>query len=293
MQKVIQTSQGQTSENEEEKSMSLQEVFHVNLSPSQAKGREQRVTVISGLICSEPYTKSDPIGLLVKTLLASLRWYSPARRLKWEVSPLYSERVSLYLKDDSNMLLKPSAVILNVKDIPSSRYLYRLVASVRPTAGIGFGLLPTVTAQDYKLRAPNNRQQELPEIIRGVLLPTPLATEIHHPERVHRWKQAHAFSIHRQIDGGEESQRPERFSGLLRSAIHSGSQRCRSGDCHREKRQGYCESNGKGTEGESERTGLEYWTWENGRITTDSESQSGERVRFEQSPGCQQKQRQP
>lgn len=172
-----------------------------SLSPSQAKEREQTITAISGHTCSGSYMKSDPIGLLVRTLLVSSRWYSPVRRLKWEVNPLYSERVSLYLKDGSNMLSKPFAVILNEKDIPSNRYLYRLVPSELPTVGTGYGLLPTVTAQDYKRRGPNSRQQGLPEIIHGMLLPTPLATETHHPERVHKWKQAHAPSPHTQIDG--------------------------------------------------------------------------------------------
>lgn len=172
-----------------------------SLSPSQAKEREQMTTATSGLICSGLYMRSGPIGSLVRTLLASSQWYSPARRLKWEVNPLYSERVSLYLKDDSNMLLKPFALILNVKDIPSSRYLYRLVPSELPIAGTGYGLLPTVTAQDYKRRGPNSRQQGLPEMIHEILLPTPLATEIHHPERVHKWKQAHAPSLHSQLNG--------------------------------------------------------------------------------------------
>lgn len=177
MQKVIQTSERLISENEEEKSMFLQEGFLVNHFLSPAKEREQRTTVISGLRCSESYKRSGPIGSLLKTLLASSRWYSPVRRLKWEVNPLYSERVSLYLQGGSNMLLKPFAVILNVKDIPSSRYLYRLVASARLTDGIGFGLLPTVTAQDFKLRGPNSRQQGLPEIIREGFLPTPVASD--------------------------------------------------------------------------------------------------------------------
>ena len=201
MQKVIQMSQRQISENGEEKSMSLQEVFLVNHSLSQAKEKERMITVTSGLICSGPYMRSGPIGSLVRTLLASSRWYSPVRRLKWEVNPLYSERVSLYLKDDSNMLLKPFAVILNAKDIPSSRYLYRLVPSVHLTDGIEFGLLPTVTAQDYKRRGPGSRQQGLPEIIHGMLLPTPVATEIHHAERVRKWKSMNLSSPHAQIAG--------------------------------------------------------------------------------------------
>ena len=91
MKKVIQMSQRQISENGEEKSMSLQEVFLVNHSLSQAKEKERMITVTSGLICSGPYMRSGPIGSLVRTLLASSRWYSPARRLKWEVSPLFGE----------------------------------------------------------------------------------------------------------------------------------------------------------------------------------------------------------
>ena len=212
MRKVIQMSQRQISGNGEEKSMSLQEVFLVNHSLSQAKEKERMITVTSGLICSGPYMRSGPIGSLVRTLLASSRCYSPVRRLKWEANPLYSERVSLYLKDDSNMLLKPFAVILNAKDIPSSRYLYRLAPSVRPTGGTGFGLLPTVTAQNYKLRGPNSSQQGLPEIIHAMLLPTPLATEIHHPERVHKWKQAHAPSLHSQLNG---EKKPNGLSDFL------------------------------------------------------------------------------
>ncbi len=48
MRKVIQMSQRQISGNGEEKSMSLQEVFLVNHSPSQAKERERMITAISG-----------------------------------------------------------------------------------------------------------------------------------------------------------------------------------------------------------------------------------------------------
>lgn len=81
-----------------------------------------------------------------------------------------------------------------------------------PTAGTGYGLLPTVTAQDYKRRGPNSRQQGLPEMIHEILLPTPLATEIHHPERVHKWKQAHAPSLHSQLKG---EKKPNGLSDFL------------------------------------------------------------------------------
>ena len=72
--------------------------------------------------------------------------------------------------------------------------------------------IATVTAQDYKLRGPNSSQQGLPEIIRAMLLPTPLATEIHHPERVHKWKQAHAPSLHSQLNG---KKKPNGLSDFL------------------------------------------------------------------------------
>ena len=61
--------------------------------------------------------------------------------------------------------------------------------------------MPTVTAQDYKRRGPGSRQQGLPEIIHGMLLPTPVATEIHHAERVRKWKSMNLSSPHAQIAG--------------------------------------------------------------------------------------------
>lgn len=172
-----------------------------SLSPWQAKERERTITVTSGFTCSGPSMKSGPIGSLVRTLLASSRWYNPVRRLKWEVNPLYSERVTLYLKDGGNMSLRPSAVILNVKDIPSSRYLYRLVPSGLPTAATGYGLLPTVTAQDFKRRGANSRQQGLPELVNRTLFPTPLATEIHHPDRVKALRETETEAFHSRICG--------------------------------------------------------------------------------------------
>ena len=225
MRKVIQTSQKQTSDSEEEKLMSLQEVFLVNPFPSQAKERERTTTAISGLICSGPYMKSGPIGSLVRTLLASSRWYSPARRLRWEVNPLYSQRVTLYIKDNRNMLLKPFAVILNVKDIPSSQYLYRLAASVCPTGGTGFGLLPTRNGSG--LQAEGTEQQ-------------PAGTAGDHPFDASSYSAGHGntpsgespqmetgpCAIPAQpAQRGKEAQRSERLSGLLRdAAAHSGSQ---------------------------------------------------------------------
>lgn len=51
------------------------------------------------------------------------------------------------------------------------------------------------------LQAQGAGQQGLPEIIHGMLLPTPVATEIHHAERVRKWKSMNLSSPHAQIAG--------------------------------------------------------------------------------------------
>lgn len=114
---------------------------------------------------------------------------------------------------------------LNVKDIPSSRLLFRLVPSERPTGGIECGLLPTVQTQGLKqcnkqgktefvplelLPTPNamegakyttklnpNSQngKGLTALAVNGLLPTPIASDIHHADRVRNLKNAGAETI--------------------------------------------------------------------------------------------------
>lgn len=201
MQKVIRILQLRIFGDEGDGSTSSQEVSHASPFPLPAGERARRTAVTSGLTCSVPFTRSGPVGLLVRTLVASSRWYSPARRLTWDVSPLCSERISLYTANGRNTSSRPSAVILSVKDIPSSRYLFRLVPSVPRTEGTAYGLLPTPMARDYSPRGPNSLQKGLPEIIREMLLPTPTATEIHHRQRVERWKRQGRVSMHETEDG--------------------------------------------------------------------------------------------
>ena len=201
MQKVIRILQLRIFGDEGDGSTSSQEVSHASPFQLPAGERARRTAVTSGLTCSAPYVKSGPIGLLVRTLLASSRWYSPARRLTWDVSPLCSERISLYTASGRNTSSRPSAVILSVKDIPSSRCLFRLVPSVPRTEGTVSGLLPTPIASDFKVRGPGSQQKGLPEIIREMLLPTPTATEIHHWQRVERWKRQGRTSMHEAEDG--------------------------------------------------------------------------------------------
>lgn len=225
MQKVIRILQLRIFGDEGDGSTSSREVFHASPSPLPAGERVRRTAVTSGLTCSVPFTRSGPVGLLVRTLVASSRWYSPARRLTWDVSPLCSERISLYTVSGRNMSSRPSAVILSVKDIPSSRCLFRLVPSVPRTEGTVSGLLPTPIASDFKVRGPGSQQKGLPESIREMLLPTPTATEIHHRQRVERWKRQGRTSMHETEDGEKNPNGLTDFldfHGLLPTLEHIG-----------------------------------------------------------------------
>ena len=225
MQKVIRILQLRIFGDEGDGSTSSQEVSHASPFPLPAGERARRTAVTSGLTCSVPFTRSGPVGLLVRTLVASSRWYSPARRLTWDVSPLCSERISLYTVSGRNTSSRPSAVILSVKDIPSSRCLFRLVPSVPRTEGTVSGLLPTPIASDFKVRGPGSQQKGLPEIIRELLLPTPTATEIHHWQRVERWKRQGRTSMHETEDGEKNPNGLTDFldfHGLLPTLEHIG-----------------------------------------------------------------------
>lgn len=225
MQKVIRILQLRIFGDEGDGSTSSREVFHASPFPLPAGERVRKTAVTSGLTCSVPFTRSGPVGLLVRTLVASSRWYSPARRLTWDVSPLCSERISLYTVSGRNTSSRPSAVILSVKDIPSSRCLFRLVPSVPRTEGTVSGLLPTPIASDFKVRGPGSQQKGLPEIIREMLLPTPTATEIHHWQRVERWKRQGRTSMHETEDGEKNPNDLTDFldfHGLLPTLEHIG-----------------------------------------------------------------------
>ena len=225
MQKVIRILQLRIFGDEGDGSTSSREVFHASPFPLPAGERVRRTPVTSGLTCSVPFTRSGPVGLLVRTLVASSRWYSPARRLTWDVSPLCSERISLFTVSGRNTSSRPSAVILSVKDIPSSRCLFRLVPSVPRTEGTVSGLLPTPIASDFKVRGPGSQQKGLPEIIRELLLPTPTATEIHHWQRVERWKRQGRTSMHETEDGEKNPNGLTDFldfHGLLPTLEHIG-----------------------------------------------------------------------
>ncbi len=140
-----------------------------------------------------------PACLLVRTLLESSRWYSPARRLRWEVTRTFAERVTRCTRSVNGTLSSKLDSTSRQSDIQSSQLLYRLVPSERPTGETAFGsllptiqtqgmkvcdrngktrfvdlsLLPTPAAQDFKRRGPNSKQQGLPEAAYNGMLPTP------------------------------------------------------------------------------------------------------------------------
>ena len=147
----MKTSQRQIFRGGEVKSMFSQEDFLASRSVLQASERERKITVISGRKCYEQYGKFSLLGLLVKMLMVSSQWYSPARMLKWDARTLCSRRIT-YTEQSSNSQSMPSAKTLSVLDIRSNRLLFRLVPSEHLTEETGCGLLqdliPTPIASD-------------------------------------------------------------------------------------------------------------------------------------------------
>ena len=206
--------------------MSSPEVSPASLFLAPDSERERKMTATSGRKCYERYGRFSPIGLLVKTLLESSRWYNPAVKLRWDVKNLCSERLTEKEYCISrNTSSKQCVTTLNVKDIPSNRLLFRLVPSERRTEGTVSGLLPTPIASDFKVRGPGSQQKGLPEIIREMLLPTPTATEIRHRQRVERWKRQGRTSMHETEDGEKNPNGLTDFldfHGLLPTLEHIG-----------------------------------------------------------------------
>ena len=183
----MKTSHRQTSPCGEEKSIYSQEDSHVRRFQSQGCERERKMTATSGRRCYERYGKYSRVGSLAKMLLDSSRWFSPARRLKWEAQVIYSKRITYTERSRDSQSMK-SARVLNVRDMKSSRLLFRLVPLERPTGETGYGLLqdllPTPTSIDggqgriNKSLSPNAKERPTIALMakRG-LLPTPKAQE--------------------------------------------------------------------------------------------------------------------
>ena len=125
----------------------------------QEKGSVRKTNATCGRTCLEQYEKlsqSTWWGKMFGELLVGTGdWYSTRCKLTWKL-----------------------------KVTPSSRAYFQLAVSTLPIDENEFGLLPTATASDFKLRGPNSKQQGLPEAARAGLLPTPTTQETPHPEAV-------------------------------------------------------------------------------------------------------------
>jgi len=185
----MKTLQKQIFPNGKERLIFSQADFHANLSALQDKEKEQMMNAISGRKCFVPSGKCDRLLLLVKMLLESPVWYSPAVKLQWKVKPLCLKRLTRKRYSNKNMLSKQSVQTLSVKDIQSSRYLYRLAVLEHHTDVIGCGLLPTVTASEgsrggqfvdgrtITRKTGNVFRSKLVDLAKSGLLPTPMASD--------------------------------------------------------------------------------------------------------------------
>jgi hypothetical protein len=229
MRKVIQTSQKQTSENVRGKINVLTGGFPCQpfSVAGQRKGADDNRYLWPHMLRAIHEIRPD--WVIGENVAGILTMVQPGQETEvGSQSTLFSESEPVF-KRRQQYVVETICLDLEREGYSVQPVLLPLVPSELPTAGIGYVLLPTVTAQDYKQRGPNSSQQGLPEIIRAMLLPTPLATEIHHPERPTNGGRPmrHPCTA---SSMGKRSQRPERLSGLLRdAAAHSGSQRCGCG----------------------------------------------------------------
>ena len=141
---------------------------HASHSARQGSALERKMTVTSGQKCCALLETSDRAGLLVKTLLASSRWYNRLTSLRWNAIPICSERVMRFRRSTDSSPSTGSAKILRPLDIPSGRWLFRLVPSRLPTDVTECGSLPPMPLLTVLI---DGRPVDLPPR----LLPTPMA----------------------------------------------------------------------------------------------------------------------
>lgn len=155
------------------KSMFSQEASPASLSASQVEERERKTTATSGKRCIGQSERLTPLGSLVKMLLESQRWWSPAKRLTWVARPTFSSRTT-FIERKAGSPLSASAKTSKPKDTKSSRLLYQLVPSEHPTEETGSGLLPTVQTQGLKRCNKEGKTEFYPTD----MLPTPTAIDM-------------------------------------------------------------------------------------------------------------------
>ena len=212
----MKTLQKQTSIGGREKSMFSPEDSHASLLALPEEERERMITAISGRRCYERFGKLSPLGSLVKTLLESELWWSPAKRLKWDAQTISSKRIT-YTERKAGSHSKKSARNLKQQDIPSNRLIFQLAVSEHHTEGIESGLLqeefrqllltPTAVmiAEDpknFKERAKKNGYQNgttygslASQVMYSDMLPTPNAMDIPHKENPKKGKTDHSLGL--------------------------------------------------------------------------------------------------
>lgn len=233
----MKTSPEQTSQSGATRLQFSQEDSLASPSVMPASAEARKMTATSGRSCCGALSKSDPVGLLAKMLLESPRWHSPVRMLRWESKPICSERVTRSMRSTSDTSSTKSARVLSEQDIPSSRCLFRLVPWELRTEGAGCSslrteMLPTPrtcsamgasleTERMINHEAPNLETIVARKLSRGELndlLPTPLAVEVEHKQRVTDLLASGATDFHSRANG---EIRPNglmdylRFKGIL------------------------------------------------------------------------------
>ena len=132
----MQTSQKSIFDIIEETSTSLAGASPANPTAPQANDLEKKMTATSGQRCCDAFERFPRVGSWAKTfsalLIGQAGWSSTRCRLTWKL-----------------------------KGTRFNRMYFQLQASTLPTEGIESGLLPTATAQDFKRRGPNSKQQGL------------------------------------------------------------------------------------------------------------------------------------
>lgn len=92
----------------------FQEDFRVSHSPKPGSDKARKMTVTSGLKCSESYTKSGPLGCLVRMCLESSIWHSTRCFLTWKRKvtkskhSLFQLAVSMPRTEDTELLFWPT-----------------------------------------------------------------------------------------------------------------------------------------------------------------------------------------
>ena len=169
----------QTSQSGTARSMFSQEDSPANLSPLLAEERERTITATSGHRCFERYGRYTPLGSLVKTLMESRRWWSPAKSLRWDAQTIFSKRIT-YTERKADSPSTKSVQTSKPKDIPSNRLLFQLVPSEHRTEETESGLLPTVQTQGLKQcnkKGKTDHSLGLEDMAVAKLLPTPTALD--------------------------------------------------------------------------------------------------------------------